>query len=357
MRGRAAAGAAALIAAASSAGLLAVVTLGASSSSAAPASDQQVCATDGPLAGLSDAQAANARTVAAVATTRGRRRASLIALMTGLAESQLLVLSNPNDPSGNGIPSQGDGYDHDSLGLFQQRPSWGTAAQRMDPVASTHLFLDVLLAVPGWTQMAPWEAAQRVQRSAFDGRPSAANGGDPVYGGNYQRQVVRAEALQQRIDADSAALDCGAAAPQLTAAGSELPVGYSLPAGMAMRARAAVTFALTQRGKPYLWGGTGPNSYDCSGLMLDAWRHAGVAIGRTTKDQIRNGTPTSISALQPGDLVLTPGGTGSLASPGHVGMYVGAGLVVHAPRTGDVVKTTALATFTADGVSGLRHIA
>lgn len=346
-----------MIAAASSVGLLAIVTVGASPSSAAAASDQPVCATQGPLDGLSDAQAANARTIAAVATTRSGRRASLIALMTALAESQLLVLGNPNDPSGNGIANQGIGYDHDSLGLFQQRPSWGTAAQRMDPVASTHLFLDALLAVPGWTQMAPWEATQRVQRSAFDGRPSAANGGHPVYGGNYQRQAARAAALQQQIEADAAVLDCGAGPPQTIATGSELPTGFSLPATTSAPAQAAVTFALAQRGKPYLWGATGPNTYDCSGLMLDAWRHAGVALGRTTRDQVRNGTPTSMGALRPGYLVLTPGGFGSLASPGHVGMYVGAGLVVHAPRTGDVVKTTPLAAFTADGISGLRHIA
>ena len=69
------------------------------------------------------------------------------------------------------IRAQGVGYDHDSLGIFQQRPSWGTAAQRMDPVASTNLFLDALLRLPGWDTIDPWVAAQRVQRSAFEGRP------------------------------------------------------------------------------------------------------------------------------------------------------------------------------------------
>ena len=126
-----------------------------------------VCRTSGSLPGLSDAAAANARTVAATALNRGGRRAALIALMTGLTESGLRVLANPNDPAGSLYPHQGVGYDHDSLGIFQQRPSWGSAAQRMDPVVSTNLFLDRLLSMPGWRSLAPWQAAQAVQASAF----------------------------------------------------------------------------------------------------------------------------------------------------------------------------------------------
>ena len=89
-----------------------------------------VCATSGPLAGMSAAQAQNARVVAATASARAGDRAALIAVMTGLAESGLRVLANPNDPSGNQLPNQGVGHDHDSLGIFQQRASWGTAEQR-----------------------------------------------------------------------------------------------------------------------------------------------------------------------------------------------------------------------------------
>src|SRR5690348_12862951 len=78
-----------------------------------------VCRTSGSLPGLSDAAATNARTVAATALNRGGRRAALIALMTGLTESGLRVLTNPNDPAGSLYPHQGVGYDHDSLGIFQ----------------------------------------------------------------------------------------------------------------------------------------------------------------------------------------------------------------------------------------------
>jgi cell wall-associated NlpC family hydrolase len=82
-----------------------------------------------------------------------------------------------------------------------------------------------------------------------------------------------------------------------------------------------------------------------------------MAISRTTWDQVRDGSPTDLDHLSAGDLVLTPGSDGSLAAPGHVGLYLGGGLVVEAPRTGDVVKIVTLSSFTAKGTSALRHIA
>lgn len=319
-----------------------------------------VCATSGPISGWSNAQAQNARIVAAAATSRGGRRAALIALMTGLAESDLLVLANPNDPAGAAFPSQGVGQDHDSLGIFQQRPGWGTAAQRMDPIASTNLFVSALLARDGWDAVEPWRAAQNVQRSAFDGRPLLANGFSPVFGGNYLAQIDRATALLDVIQIGADKLDCGGGIgdpPADPLGPSGLPATYEVPPATTAPARIAVTFALAQRGKPYLWGGTGPDSYDCSGLMLQAWARAGHRLGRTTWDQVKAGTPTFGSALQPGDLVLTPGSDGTLASPGHVGMFIGHGLVIRAPRTGDVIEVVTFSSFTADGISGLRHIA
>ena len=345
--------------AALAAALIGFVTV-ASAVGGPPSEPGPVCATSGPISGLSNAQAQNARIVAAAATRRGGRRAALIALMTGLAESDLLVLANPNDPAGGAFPSQGVGHDHDSLGIFQQRPSWGTAGQRMDPIASTSLFVDALLASEGWDAVEPWRAAQDVQRSAFDGHPFLANGFSSVFGGNYLAQIDQAKALLDVIQIGADKLDCGGGTgdPPVGPLGpSGLPATYEVPPTTTHPARIAVTFALAQRGKPYLWGGTGPDSYDCSGLMLQAWAQAGHRLGRTTWDQIKAGTPTSQSALQPGDLVLTPGSDGTLASPGHVGMFIGHGLVIDAPKTGDVIKVVTFSSFTADGISGLRHVA
>jgi len=319
-----------------------------------------VCSTSGPLAGLSAAQAQNARVVAATASARAGDRAALIAVMTGLAESGLRILANPNDPSGNKLPNQGVGSDHDSLGIFQQRGPWGTAAQRMDPVASTNLFLNALLRQADWSSIEPWRAAQDVQRSAFTGVPIAANGFSPVYGANYLAQAEKATRIIQLIKTDSAKLDCGGGpgdTPTGPVGASGLPVGYRIPASASAAARAAVKFALDQRGKPYVFGAAGPRGYDCSGLTLSAWAHAGITITRTTYTQRDDGTSTDQVSLRPGDLVLIPGSDGSLASPGHLGMYIGEGLVIHAPHTGDVVKVVTYKSFTAKGISALRHIA
>jgi cell wall-associated NlpC family hydrolase len=95
----------------------------------------------------------------------------------------------------------------------------------------------------------------------------------------------------------------------------------------------AVQFAVAQLGEPYLWGGTGPDRWDCSGLTQAAWRHAGVTIPRVTYDQIASGTPTTRQAALPGDLFFP--------HRGHVMMVTGQGgnrALIHAPRTGDVVR-------------------
>jgi cell wall-associated NlpC family hydrolase len=305
------------------------------------------------VAGLTDAQAQNARTVVATASTRAGHQAALIAVMTAMTESSLLILGNHHDPDGTTLPNQGLGYDHDSLGLFQQRPGWGTAAQRMDPVASTNLFLHTLLAVPGWQQADPWVAAQQVQRSAWTGTPTEVNGGSDVVGGNYLANARRAASIVDAIVATSP--DCGAGPTDTVSAG--LPPGYTLPADTSPAARVAVTFALAQFGKPYVWGATGPAAYDCSGLTSSAWRAAGVTIGRTTYEQVRDGTATTLDRLVPGDLILTPGSDGSLTAPGHVGMYIGDGRVVEAPQTGDVVKVVTLSSYVSGDVATIRHIA
>ncbi|WP_116026877.1 C40 family peptidase [Thermomonospora umbrina] len=96
-------------------------------------------------------------------------------------------------------------------------------------------------------------------------------------------------------------------------------------------ARVALQYAYAQLGKPYVYGGSGPNGYDCSGLMMRSWGAAGVNLPRTTYSQ-RSATKTvSRSNLQPGDLVF-------FSSLGHVGMYVGNGQMIHAPRTGKNVE-------------------
>lgn len=98
------------------------------------------------------------------------------------------------------------------------------------------------------------------------------------------------------------------------------------------RAEKVIAFAEAQLGKPYVWGATGPNSYDCSGLTQDAWQAAGVSLPRTTWDQVNAGTTVPRSEMVPGDLVFF------YDDVSHVGIYVGNGQMIHAPKPGDVVK-------------------
>ncbi|MEU7312867.1 NlpC/P60 family protein [Streptomyces sp. NPDC007083] len=101
------------------------------------------------------------------------------------------------------------------------------------------------------------------------------------------------------------------------------------PAGRAAR---AVSFARGALGKPYVWGGTGPSGYDCSGLTQAAWRAAGVSLPRTTYSQIHAGRRVPRGDLTPGDLVFF------YDSNSHVGLYVGGGRMIHAPRPGTAVR-------------------
>ncbi|MFI8519090.1 NlpC/P60 family protein [Streptomyces sp. NPDC085481] len=98
------------------------------------------------------------------------------------------------------------------------------------------------------------------------------------------------------------------------------------------RAAEAIAFAQAQLGKPYVWGATGPSAYDCSGLTQAAWRAAGVSLPRTTYSQINAGRRVSRSELAPGDLIFFYSGIS------HVGLYIGGGQMIHAPRPGAPVR-------------------
>lgn len=93
-----------------------------------------------------------------------------------------------------------------------------------------------------------------------------------------------------------------------------------------------VDIAFKYLGVPYVWGGTTPSGFDCSGLVQYVYREAGINISRTTYTQIAEGY--AVSDLQPGDLVFF----GSYSAPYHVGIYIGDGQYIHAPTEGDVVK-------------------
>jgi cell wall-associated NlpC family hydrolase len=244
---------------------------------------------------LSAEQRRNAATIIEVARDMGAPpRAWLIALATAMQESTLRNL----------------GYgDRDSLGLFQQRPSqgWGFPAQVTDPVYATRTFIERLLQVPRWQDMPVTVAAQTVQRSAF---PDA-----------YAKWEGLAATLVQQLSDVADPTGCGRTAV--------------LPQGVA---RTAIEFALGEIGKPYVWGATGPNTYDCSGLMLRAFQAAGINLPRVSRQQFYAGGHVPVSQAQPGDLLFYATDPSDPATIHHVTLYLGNDRMVEAPYTGERVR-------------------
>lgn len=136
---------------------------------------------------------------------------------------------------------------------------------------------------------------------------------------------AREEAARAREEQARRAAAAGAA----RAGSSFVPANLPAPSG---RAAAAVAFAMAQIGKPYRYAASGPDAYDCSGLTMAAWSAAGVSMPHYSGAQARMFPRVPDDQLAPGDLLL------SYSDLSHVGMYIGNGLMVHAPQTGDVVK-------------------
>jgi cell wall-associated NlpC family hydrolase len=101
----------------------------------------------------------------------------------------------------------------------------------------------------------------------------------------------------------------------------------------------AMEWAMAQIGKPYQWGGTGPNSFDCSGLVMRAWQAAGVTLPRVANNQYYGGTNVPFNALQIGDLVFWATNTAQPSTIYHVAMYIGGDHIVEAPYAGQLVQT------------------
>src|SRR4051812_46320060 len=239
---------------------------------------------NGPEALLLDTeQAANATTIAAVAARmKLPNHAVTVAIATVLQESKM-----HNLPYG----------DQDSLGLFQQRPSqgWGTPAQILNPTYAATRFYQALLALSTWQTLPLTVAAQDVQHS---GHPDA-----------YAAHELAATQLYATIT--------GTGVPALTSAGAcvpatgdltppSLPAALALPPNLPPRVAVAISWALVHFGTPYSYGGDCTAAHagnpahqcDCSSLVQQAYRHAGISLPRTSVDQSRTGTPIPMDRIQ-----------------------------------------------------------
>ena len=166
---------------------------------------------------------------------------------------------------------------------------------------------------------------------------------------DQQRALASANAqvrtLAVQAAAEAAARSAANFAAALAAAGGKLD-GTTKPPNATVAA--AIAAARTKLGDPYLWGGTGPDAYDCSGLTQFAYGTAGVGLPRVAADQWRVGARVDLSNLLPGDLLFWATNPGNPATIHHVAMYLGGGMMIAAPHTGDVVKIQAVYS----GVSG-----
>jgi peptidoglycan DL-endopeptidase CwlO len=179
------------------------------------------------------------------------------------------------------------------------------------------------------------------------------------------RLAQQQELLRQQAAARAAAARAAAAQPAsttatpvapapavttatTTASTPATPAPSPPPANLSGGHPEAATIAMKYLGVPYVWGGSTPGGFDCSGLVMYVYGQLGISLPHYAAAQYGFGTAVSRDQLQPGDLVFFDG-------LNHVGIYIGGGEMVHAPETGDVVKITALADFGA-GYVGARRL-
>ena len=285
----------------------------------------------------------------------------VIALMAALTESSLRVLSNVTAyPDSAGYPHDGDGSDHDSLGLFQMRPQagWGSVANLMDPIWSSRAFYGGpdgpnhgspagLLDIPNWQHLSLGAAAQAVEVSEYPDRYA-----------NYQPVAEKIASTLTGVTLTGGGGQC------LTGGTGSNPPG-NLPPGFA---GAFIAAAEKEIGLPYVWGGgtyTGPSGigsdgrgpgFDCSGLvMYAAYQASGgkLRLPHYTGDQIHDGTPVAWNDKQPGDIIFYtyPG----QSVPHHVVIYLGGNRIVQAPQTGENVRYGTLSEF-GDEITTVRRL-
>jgi len=163
---------------------------------------------------------------------------------------------------------------------------------------------------------------------------------------NVQKQITKYQVTLGMLTAAQQATYSAAINPVVSAKRVTFVASHLVASA---KAKIAVQFALAQVGKPYVWGAAGPSSYDCSGLTMASWHAAGVSLPHSAADQYSYGTHVSMSHLTPGDLIF-------MYSPiGHVTIYIGDGMMVSAPQSGENVSVIPVSSFSGS-IVGATHL-
>ncbi len=227
----------------------------------------------------------------------------------------------------NGTDTVAEAQANDAVaGAFRKQAHDLLVVQQADLRAASDLKLAVQAAV---ARQQAFVSASRAKRNTLAQQLANAQ--------------AHAAALKSARQAALAAAAAAAAARAAAAAGSAesstaVPAWASSSGASATQGDVAANWALTQLGKPYVWGGAGPDSYDCSGLTMMAWAHAGVQLLHYTGYQWEEGPHVPLTGLQRGDLLFYATDNADPSTIHHVGIYIGNGMMVDAPYTGAFVR-------------------
>ncbi|HYB15083.1 MAG TPA: C40 family peptidase [Streptosporangiaceae bacterium] len=211
--------------------------------------------------------------------------------------------------------------------VFRKQAHDLLVAEQADLRAASRLKLAIEAAV---ARQLAFVQASRVQRNKLAGQLAAARA--HVAALQAARQAALAAAAAAAAAAASAAAGTGAGGPP------QAPAWAWSSGATATQGDIAANWALTQLGKPYQWGAAGPYTYDCSGLTMEAWAHAGVQLLHYTGYQWEEGPHVPLDDLQRGDLLFYATDNSDPATIHHVGIYIGNGMMVDAPYTGAFVR-------------------
>ncbi len=288
------------------------------------------------------ADAQHAVDLASAATTRGR--AELAAARHQLAVRRAALsafavdayMSGGSTPLGvladfDGERSQAtvrDGFVHTVAGHRQTLIDAAMAAARVVAAKAAQLAATEAAARASATQLAAVQAATTKAAQQESDLQNQANA--------HLASLINAEETTGEGEDD--ALDPATAKQTLSAA-----LLTNLPPAPNPAAALAVDAALSVVGDPYVWGGSGPVTFDCSGLVMWSYAHAKVALTHWTGDMIGQAQPIAMKDLQPGDVIfMWPPGAGTAGPPEHVVMYIGNNLIVQAPHVGSYVEVSSI---------------